>query len=155
MRFRLLDRITEVDEGKKIRATIRVRGDEDYLRDHFPNFPVMPGVLMMEAGFQAASWLIRKAEDFQPTIHRVQEVRSAKFADFVQPHQELEITAEWAKSDSCMHHFKVLGTKSNALAFSTRMVIASHSIIEYAPEFDDDRRYFEQQLRGQFDALAG
>ena len=37
---------------------------EEYLSDHFPGFPVMPGVLMLEALTQAGAWLVRELEDF-------------------------------------------------------------------------------------------
>jgi 3-hydroxyacyl-[acyl-carrier-protein] dehydratase len=43
-----------------------LRPDEDYLRDHFPLFPVMPGVLMLEAMYQASCWLIRSSWALPP-----------------------------------------------------------------------------------------
>ena len=54
MRFRLLDRITEIEPGHRIKGTVTLAGSEEYLKDHFPLFPVMPGVLMLEAMFQAS-----------------------------------------------------------------------------------------------------
>ncbi|MFM8397602.1 MAG: 3-hydroxyacyl-ACP dehydratase FabZ family protein, partial [Pirellula sp.] len=51
VRYRQLDKIIELVPGERIVATRELRKDEDYLRDHFPLFPVMPGVMMLEALF--------------------------------------------------------------------------------------------------------
>ena len=53
MRFTLIDRITELKPGVSITAVKGLTLAEEYLQDHFPRFPVMPGVLMLEAMFQA------------------------------------------------------------------------------------------------------
>ena len=54
MRFTLLDRIVEVEPGKSITAVKAVSLSEEYLADHFPRFPVLPGVFMLEAMTQAS-----------------------------------------------------------------------------------------------------
>ena len=64
MRFLLIDRITELEPQKSITAVKNLSLAEEYLADHFPGFPVMPGVLMLETLVQAGGWLIRHSEDF-------------------------------------------------------------------------------------------
>ena len=64
MRFTLLDRVVAIEPGKSITAVKSVTLAEEYLGDHFPRFPVLPGVLMLEAMTQAAAWTIRLGEDF-------------------------------------------------------------------------------------------
>ena len=54
--FLLIDRIIDFQPGAKITAVKSLTMAEEYLADHFPNFPVMPGVLMLEAMTQAAAW---------------------------------------------------------------------------------------------------
>ena len=66
MRFTLIDRIVELEPGARITATKSLTMAEEYLGDHFPNFPVMPGVLMLEAMTQTAAWLIRAERGFRP-----------------------------------------------------------------------------------------
>ena len=58
MRFHLIDRIDGWDVGKSLRAKKFLALGEEYLADHFPSFPVMPGVLMLQAVVEAASWLL-------------------------------------------------------------------------------------------------
>ncbi|MGW8257129.1 MAG: 3-hydroxyacyl-ACP dehydratase FabZ family protein, partial [Thermoguttaceae bacterium] len=64
MRFSLIDRIVDVELGVRISAVKTLSMAEEYLADHFPHFPVMPGVLMLEAMTQASAWLVRYSEDF-------------------------------------------------------------------------------------------
>ena len=52
--FRFLDRLVELDAGRDGKGEYRVRGDEPFLRGHFPNDPIMPGVLLAEAAAQLA-----------------------------------------------------------------------------------------------------
>ena len=59
MRFTLLDRVVAIEPGKSITALKAVSLSEEYLADHFPRFPVLPGVMMLEALTQAAAWTIR------------------------------------------------------------------------------------------------
>src|SRR5580700_9001342 len=75
MRFTLLDRIIELEPGAKITAVKNLSMAEEYLADHFPGFPVMPGVLMLEAVVEASAWLWRITSDFE---HSVIVMREAK-----------------------------------------------------------------------------
>ena len=72
MRFTLIDQITLLEPDKKIEAVKNVTLSEEYLQDHFPRFPVLPGVLMLEALTQASAWLIRVSEDFALDLERQQ-----------------------------------------------------------------------------------
>jgi 3-hydroxymyristoyl/3-hydroxydecanoyl-(acyl carrier protein) dehydratase len=85
MRFCQLNRITLLEPGVRIEATRTLRASEDYLRDHFPRFAVMPGVLMLEALFQASALLVRATEGYKSGLVLLQEAKNVKFADFVQP----------------------------------------------------------------------
>ena len=66
MRFTLIDRIVDFQPGVRLTAMKSLTMTEEYLGDHFPNFPVMPGVLMLEAMTQAAAWLVRAERGFRP-----------------------------------------------------------------------------------------
>ena len=93
MFFSLIDKIDELTPGKSVVATKSLAMSEEYLRDHFPKFPVMPGVLMIEAMTQASSWLVRATEDFAHSMVVLKETRNVKFGQFLQPGQTLVVTS--------------------------------------------------------------
>ena len=68
MRFHLIDRIVEVRPGQTLQAIKNLTLGEEYLADHFPSFPVMPGVLMLQTLVEAGAWLLRLSEDFRHSV---------------------------------------------------------------------------------------
>ena len=83
MRFSLVDRILTLEPGKSITAVKNLSLAEEYLADHFPGFPVMPGVLMIEALVQAGGWLLRETEGFKYSTILLNEAKAVKFNNFV------------------------------------------------------------------------
>src|ERR1700723_2254457 len=99
MRFVLIDRITELKRGESLVALKNLSLAEEYLADHFPGFPVMPGVLMLEALTQAGAWLIRESEDFAHSIILLKQARTIKYGSFVEPGRQLELRVELTSND--------------------------------------------------------
>lgn len=65
--FLLIDRVTEIELGKRITAVKNVSINEPFFPGHFPGLPVMPGVLILEAMAQAAALLSFKTENYAPS----------------------------------------------------------------------------------------
>src|SRR3954468_8489684 len=97
MRFHLIDRITEVTPGQSLRAVKNLTLAEEYLADHFPTFPVMPGVLMLETLVEAGAWLLRIPDDFRHSVITRREARTVKYGTLMQPGKTLIVTAELAE----------------------------------------------------------
>lgn len=143
MRFRQIDKVTLLVPGDRIEAQKSVTGDEDYLKDHFPRFAVMPGVLMLEALFQASSMLVRSTIDHQAGLVLLRTAKNVKFADFVQPGQTLDIVASIVKRDECTFTLKAVGTKVGKNAVSGRLVLEAK--IDQEPSLRD--QYGAQYMR--------
>src|SRR5689334_21073817 len=94
MRFNLVDRIVEVEPGKRIRAVKNLTLGEEYLADHFPTFPVMPGVLMLQTLVEASAWLLRITDDFRHSVIVVREARNVKYGTFMDPGRQMDITVD-------------------------------------------------------------
>ena len=105
MRFSLIDRITELRDGESVTAIKVLTLSEEYLADHFPLFPVMPGVMMLESMYQACAWLIRKTDNF-PTRGCFRETRNVKFSSFVEPGQVLTVRGQLQSRDDRLATFK-------------------------------------------------
>src|SRR3954469_23299844 len=109
MRFNLLDRITEVQQGQSLRAVKNLTLGEEYLADHFPTFPVMPGVLMLETLVEAGAWLLRLSEDYRHSIIVLREVRNIKYGAFMEPGRQMQITVELVEREAGQASFKGRG----------------------------------------------
>ena len=130
MRFSQLDRILELDKGASIKAVKCLSLSEEYLNDHFPRFPVMPGVLMLESMFQASMWLIRETNDFKHSTVVLREAKSMKFQGFVQPGSSLVVDAEIKKVEDSITKLKVVGTIDGKPSVSGRLSIESYNLAD-------------------------
>jgi 3-hydroxymyristoyl/3-hydroxydecanoyl-(acyl carrier protein) dehydratase len=93
--FRFLDRILELEGGRRGVGIFRLRGDEPFLRAHFPGDPVMPGVLLVEAGAQLAG-AVAQSDPLEAPLRRLRlaGIRRAKFKGAVRPGDTIRIVAE-------------------------------------------------------------
>ena len=153
MRFCLLDRITDLQKGSKITACKLLRPEEDYLADHFPRFPVMPGVLMLECMYQAGAWLVRSTEDFKHAAVLLKEARNVKYSDFVTPGKELVVTAEILKEDATTVTLKTAGTVDGNPAVSARLILEKFNVGDRFPVRANCDHYIRHWMRGVFDRL--
>lgn len=99
MRFTLIDKVLEQD-GDRLVAVKNVTSAEEYLGDHFPGFPVLPGVMMLETLAQAARTLMRTVDGPPKAGHLViREVRNLRYAAMVRPGQALRVEVTLRKRD--------------------------------------------------------
>jgi 3-hydroxyacyl-[acyl-carrier-protein] dehydratase len=153
MRFTLIDRITALNPGVSITAVKGLTLAEEYLQDHFPRFPVMPGVLMLEAMFQASAWLIYKTEDFAHSAVFLKEARNVRYGDFVQPGQTLTVTAEYFKQDEQTTTLKTQGLIDDRVAVSARLVLERFNLGDRYPDRAATDRHVCRELREKFKLL--
>ena len=85
MKFQLIDAILE-QSPERIVAIKQVSAAEEYLADHFPSFPILPGVLMLEAMVQAARAMLPQS----PRLV-LGEVKALKYGQMVRPGEALEV----------------------------------------------------------------
>lgn len=106
MKYELIDRIV-TREPERIVAVKHVTLAEEYLADHFPTFPVLPGVLMLEAMVQAARVLLDDRIDDRLVLG---EVRALKYGSMVRPGEALEVEVTLGKPMDEPGHFACRGT---------------------------------------------
>jgi 3-hydroxyacyl-[acyl-carrier-protein] dehydratase len=148
MRFLLIDRIIDFQPGAKITAVKSLTMAEDYLEDHFPNFPVMPGVLMLEAMTQAAAWLIRLSEDFAHSVVVLKQASNVKYGQFVEPGQILTVTAEIISQTDNETKVKAQGTVDGRTTVSGRLVLERYNLADREPtEAGEDEMILEEMRR--------
>lgn len=153
MHFSLIDRIETLEPGRFIAASKSLSMSEEYLKDHFPQFPVMPGVLMLEALTQSSAWLIRVSEDFAHSIVLLQEARNVKYGKFVQPGQTLKLTATIAKQDEKYTTLKAEGTLGEQTSLKAVLTLARYNLAERNPAKADLDAAVIRELRKELKLL--
>ena len=156
MKFLLIDKIESITPGERIVATKNLTLAEEYLQDHFPSFPVLPGVLMLEAITQAAAWLVRLSEDYAHSLVVLQAARNVKYAYFLRPGATLRCEVDVIKLTDEEAKFKATGTVDGRLAVSARVELARVSLAETKGELG--RQTDEMVVAGlkrEFDLLGG
>ncbi|MGI9429070.1 MAG: 3-hydroxyacyl-ACP dehydratase FabZ family protein [Bythopirellula sp.] len=146
MRFWLLDRIRSFEAGKSLTAVKNVSLAEEYLADHFPEFPVLPGVFMLEAATQAGAWLVRLSENYAHSIVVLHEARAVKYADFVTPGNQLIMHVEQTGEEERYVKMKFQGEVNGRLSVSGRIVLERYNLADADPrQADLDSRMIEHQ----------
>ncbi|MFN3149065.1 3-hydroxyacyl-ACP dehydratase FabZ family protein [Bremerella sp.] len=152
MKFSLIDQISEIHPGERISAIKCLSLAEEYLQDHFPRFPVMPGVLMLEAMTQTGAWLVRVTNNFSHSLTVLKEARNVKYGNFVEPGEMLVVKAELVKMDGNLASLKVSGEVAGNVAVSSRIVLESYnSSGTDEPNITDINAI--RQLKQQYDLL--
>ena len=149
-----LDRVEAFEPHRSLTAIKCLTLSEDYLQDHFPKFPVMPGVMMLEALFQAGAWLLRVSDDFNRPLVSLREARSVKYQDFVAPGDSLIIDVSVAKTQDNVVQLKAKGEVGGRLAVGARLILAYESVDELRPELQGSEGYCRAELKRQWQLLT-
>lgn len=141
MRFLLIDRILEYHKGKFAIGSKAVTMSEDFLADHFPRFPVMPGVLQLEAISQLASWLIFVSRDFK-VKGNLSGLGNIKFRDLVKPGDQLIIEVTFESMDDEGVTFKANAKVKDKVKTTVSAGRMRYSDIEKLEDPEEAKEYF-------------
>lgn len=151
MRYVFVDRILDFDSSRAIRGVKVVSCQEPYLADHFPGFPVLPGVLMLESAFELAQWFCRASRDFPPVDFRPVAVSRVRFARPVRPGDRLELDCSCLAWTDEVCECRVKGNVDGKKAFQARLRLREEP---FGPPAGDDRVDGHlRRLRAEFDQL--
>jgi 3-hydroxyacyl-[acyl-carrier-protein] dehydratase len=155
MRFQLLDRILAIEPGKSIRMVKNLTLAEEYLADHFPTFPVMPGVLMLQTLVEAGAWLLRISDDFQHSVIALREAKNVKYGAFMQPGKSMVVTAELSEAQEGQVVFKGKGECDGASTVSAKFTVARYNLRDRNPALKVVDERIVNHLRGEYAILNG
>jgi 3-hydroxyacyl-[acyl-carrier-protein] dehydratase len=123
VRFLLVDRIVELERGRRATGIKNVTLSEDFLADHFPEQPVMPGVMIAEAMAQLADWVVRESSDFR-CIGVVSSYDRLRFRNFVVPGDQLRLEVEITGQDASEATVKGKAYRENQVVTSAEFTLA-------------------------------
>ena len=143
MNFCLIDRIVELTRGERIVAVKAVSLAEEYLGDHFPTFPVLPGVLMLEAMVEAAAWLVRDAQDFSESVILLRRAKNVTYKSFVKPGQLLQVEVTCRRMADGESEYAGTGFCEDREVVRAKFALAHWNLADRSP----DRAALDARLR--------
>lgn len=153
MRFLLVDRILEIAPRERIVAEKAVSLAEEYLADHFPTFPVLPGVMMVEAMVQTAAWAVRVALDFRPSIVVLSEARNVTYKSFVTPGRVLRLIAEPKELTAESSVFNASGEVDGREIVKGKLTLRHLNLSDNNPELAATDERLRARYRGLYELL--
>ena len=161
MKFQLIDRIEALEPGTRIVTSKTLSLAEEYLADHFPSFPVLPGVLMIEAMTQSAAWLVRLQQEYRHSLVVLKSARNVRYNYFLRPGNTLRCEVDAVEIGEDSAKFKGSGFVGDRLAVSAKLELRCLSLSPKGKFGRDMDQQIIEQLKKTFaiiggpDALAG
>ena len=154
MKFILIDKIVSLEEGRKLTAVKNVSLAEEYLGDHFPAFPVLPGVLLLEGLVESASWLVRKTENFAHSMILLAEARNVKYKSFLPPGAQIQYTVEAKVIEESVSSFAGCGVSEGEKIVEARFGLRHFNLSERNPALATVDAQIVEQMKNRYNLLA-
>jgi 3-hydroxyacyl-[acyl-carrier-protein] dehydratase len=129
----MIDRVKEIEPGKRILALKNVSANEPYFEGHFPHRPIMPGVLILEAMAQAAGILVFKTRGTRPddqSLYYYVGIDSARFKKPVVPGDQLELEVTFERELRSIAKFQCMARVDGKVVAEATILCSVQSAAE-------------------------
>jgi 3-hydroxyacyl-[acyl-carrier-protein] dehydratase len=161
MKFNLVDRIEVFEPGRRIVTVKNLSLAEEYLADHFPTFPVLPGVMMLEALTQSAAWLTRIQQNYARSVIVLAAAKNVRYASFVQPGNMLRCEVEAMEIGADSAKFKATGIvvdprgPSERTAVTARIELRCFNLADRAAYLAEADKAIVEELKVRWRLVGG
>ncbi len=155
MKFVLLDRIVALEPQRSIATRKALTLAEEYLADHFPTFPVMPGVMMLEAMVQSAAWLVRASTGFSASLVTLEEAKNVTYKSFVAPGRVLELKIDAVRIEAAASEFRGVGICGDREMVKAQIKLRHRNLADREPHLAETDRTLVSKARELFALLGG
>ncbi|ANX14086.1 3-hydroxyacyl-[acyl-carrier-protein] dehydratase FabZ [Fictibacillus arsenicus] len=122
--FLLIDRILEIDEGQRAVGIKNVTANEEFFNGHFPEYPVMPGVLIVEALAQVGAVAMLKKEENRGKLAFFAGIDNCRFKKQVVPGDQLRLEVEMTRVRGSIGKGKGIATVDGQVACEVEITFA-------------------------------
>ncbi|ADM39617.1 3-hydroxyacyl-ACP dehydratase FabZ [Bacillus subtilis] len=122
--FLLVDRITEVEEGKRAKGYKNVTANEEFFNGHFPQYPVMPGVLIVEALAQVGAVAMLIKEENRGRLAFFAGIDNCRFKKQVKPGDQLHLEVEIIRARGTIGRGKGVATVDGEVVCEVELTFA-------------------------------
>jgi 3-hydroxyacyl-[acyl-carrier-protein] dehydratase len=156
MRFHLIDRIDAHEPGKFLRGCKFLALGEEYLADHFPRFPVMPGVLMLQSLVEGAAWLWRATTGYRHTVIVLRDVKNVKYGTFMLPGRRMDVAVDLIQAEGNTASFRGKGADdAGQPTVSAQFTLAGYSLRDRGPAGEAADERILESLKARWALLTG
>ncbi len=141
--------------GRRLSAVKNVSLAEEYLADHFPTFPVLPGVLLLEGLVESASWLVRTQQEFAHSMVLLEMARNVKYKSFLAPGSQVVYTVEAKTIEERVSSFSGYGTVDGATILEARFGLRHFNLAERDPAWAAVDAELREEMKNRYKLLSG
>ncbi len=153
MRFILIDKIVALESGKEAKAVKGLSLAEEYLADHFPTFPVLPGVLLLQGIIETASWVVRESQDFANSMILLETARNVKYKSFLAPGSQIEYSVAAKSIEEKVSSFRGFGSVQCEHIVEARVTLRHFNLADRDPAMADIDGRIVESLKGRWKLL--
>ena len=153
MKFVLIDKIVSIEADNQITAVKNLSLAEEYLADHFPIFPVLPGVLLLEGLIESGSWLVRKKQDFANSMVLLKEAKNVRYKSFAAPGMQIRYCVRAKKIEEDVSSFTGEGTVDGESIVQAKFTLRHFNLAEKDPKMASVDGKVIESMRRRFELL--
>ena len=153
MKYILIDKIKNCEIGKELTAVKNVSLAEEYLQDHFPAFPVLPGVFLLQGMVQSAAWLVRQTQGYSNSMVLLETARNVNYKSFAAPGMQVVYTAKAKTIEENVSSFVCSGMVDGEEIVKAKISLRHFNLAEKNSAYAQTDAEMIEKLKARWDII--